>query len=63
MTQTTFQEINFTVQQICIMTLCLKRQNIAVLCQQTFCICSAVIFLDHVLLPAELVQKFKLLQN
>ena len=31
------QGINFTVQQIWILAWCVKRQNIAGLCQQTFC--------------------------
>ena len=38
---TTFQEINFIVQQIWILTWCVKRQNIAGLCQQNFYFCSA----------------------
>ena len=33
---TTFQRINFTVQQIWILAWCVKRQNIAGLCQPTF---------------------------
>ena len=36
-----FQEINFTVQKIWILSWCIKRQNIAGLCQQTFYLCSA----------------------
>ena len=37
----TFQEINFTVQQIWIFSWSVKRQNIVGLCQQTFYFCSA----------------------
>ena len=50
---------DFTVQQIWILAWCVKRQNIAGLCQQTFLFCSADGFFDHVLLLAELAQKFK----
>ena len=38
---TTFQEINFNVQQIWILAWCVKSQKIAWLCQQTFYFCSA----------------------
>ena len=57
---TTFQGINFTVQQILILA---WWQNIAGLCQKIFISVQLIVFLDHVLLLAELAQKFKLLQN
>jgi hypothetical protein len=42
---------------------CVKRQNIAGLSQQTFFSVQLIFFLDHVLLLAELAQKFKFFKN
>jgi hypothetical protein len=45
----------------CKFAFCVKRQNIAGLCQQTFISVQLIDFLDNVLLLAELAQKFNLL--
>ena len=54
---------DFTVQQIWILAWCVKRQNIAGLCQQTFHFCSADIFSWSCFASCWISAKIQILQN
>ena len=54
-----FQGINFTVQQIWILAWCFKGKTLLDFVNKLFISVQLIFFLGHVLLLAELVQKFK----